>query len=136
MNSNERIKYSDNFLRDYYWYLSVFWFFTFSGTSKFQSKTGSDLIVHSYTGQSAKYCFYKYDTNGIVISTNEPDKLFKLYNTKAAVNLQIKEYAIDRASGLLPKFELIEICESLKAPNWFFDAVEKQKMKYWPFKMF
>lgn len=139
MNSNEHIKYSDNFLRDYYWYLSVASILTFSGTDKFISKKGHELIIHSYSGQSAKYCFYKYDTNGVIVPTNEPDKLKQLYTTKAAVNLQIKEYAIDRYSGLLTKFELEDICNELKAPGWFIKAVENQKQSMYsangPYKL-
>ena len=40
-------------------------------------------------------------------------------------------YAEDRANGNFPLIEFRALCIKLKAPVWFFNAVENQKYKYY-----
>jgi hypothetical protein len=40
-------------------------------------------------------------------------------------------YAEDRAVCNMNKIEFRALCIHFKAPQWFRDAVETQKMKYW-----
>ena len=128
------MKISKSFKRDYEWYLSVSDIFTFDGVDIHRNKKG-DKIVNYQTeekgGYSARVCFYCYDTQGKIIPTYEPEKLTLLLKTKGSVNLHIKMYAQDRASGILPKWELQELCEKWNAPEWFFEAIENQKKRYW-----
>ena len=122
---------STNALRDISWYLKNHKLFSFSGTKEFLTKEGQQRIVTSPSGLSAVECFYIYDTTGKVVPTRQFLKLLKLYTTKASVNLHIKMYAEDRASGILPKIEFNRFCAKIKAPPWFKEAVETQKYKYY-----
>jgi hypothetical protein len=61
----------------------------------------------------------------------EPVLFKKLLNTKASINLHIKMYAEDRARGYLPKIEFDDMCREIYFPNWFINAVESQKYKYY-----
>jgi hypothetical protein len=125
------MKYSTKFERDYNWYLSVSDIFSFDGTKDYYNKKGIELIQFDTNGKSAKECFYLYDSNGIISKTNQPDELRSLLKTKGSVNLHIKMYSEDRARGYLPKIEFNKICEELNLPDWFVDAVENQKYKYY-----
>jgi hypothetical protein len=125
------MKYSTKFERDYNWYLSVSDIFSFDGTKDYYNKKGIELIQFDTNGKSAKECFYLYDSNGIISKTNQPDELRSLLKTKGSVNLHIKMYSEDRAKGYLPKIEFNKICEELNLPDWFIDAVENQKYKYY-----
>lgn len=128
----EKMKYSKNFERDYNWYLKVSTIFTFDGTKDYYNKKGVELIQFNENGKTAKECFYLYDTNGIITPTKEPEKLKILLKTKGSVNLHIKMYAEDRARGYLPKIEFDKICLEYNLPDWFIEAVENQKHKYYP----
>jgi len=117
--------------RDYNWYLSVSDIFNFDGKKEYFNKKGVYLIQYDEEGKSAKDCFYLYDTSGVIKKTNEPVKLRKLLKTKGSVNLHIKMYAEDRGRGYLPLAELVDMCKEYKSPDWFFDAIERQKCKYY-----
>lgn len=125
------MKFSENFERDYKWYLEVSKIFNFDGKVSYYNKKGDNLIIPSNSGLKAKECFYLYDTRGIIKPTREPEKLKTLLKTKGSVNLHIKMYAEDRAKGILPKILFNEMCEEFNAPDWFKEAVEKQKSKYY-----
>ena len=127
------MKYNANFERDFLWYLKMRNVFTFDGKSAYNDKRGNAIIVYSKFGKSGKEAFYLYDSNGTIHPTKHP-LLFKiLLRTKGAINLMAKEYAIDRATGLLPKYEFEEYCRIFEAPDWFYDSVERQKFKYMPY---
>lgn len=118
----KRIKYSEAFNRDFCWYLSLRKIFSFDGKS--------DYIPLVGIGLSAKQAFYLIDTQGKYYPTKHPNILKALIKTKGSINLHIKMYAEDRASGVLPKAEFERICSEINAPEWFYKAVEHQKLKY------
>ncbi len=125
------MKFSDNFDRDFRWYLSVRHMFNFDGCAKYFDKKGNDIIVYNKNGASAKECFYKWDTNGKILPTKHPNILHTLLKTKGSVNLHIKMFAEDRANGCYPLIEFKDFCKKYKVPLWFIDSVEKQKFKHY-----
>lgn len=122
--------FSKSFEADFRWYLSVRHQFSFDGTAEYTNKKGQPIIVYDRKGVSGKQAFFIWDSTGKVAPTKHPNLLHALLKTKGSVNLHIKMYAEDRATGVLPKliFES-EICEALRVPAWFREAVEKQKEK-------
>lgn len=118
------MKYSNNFNRDYEWYLSHSDIFTFDGSKPKD-------IVYDPLGKTSKECFYIYDTQGKLLPTKEPIELSKIFKCKGSINFQIKEWAQDRAKGYLPKIIFNDIIEEYKLLDWIVLAVEKQKYKYY-----
>lgn len=125
------MKYSTKFEKDYEWYLSIIDIYTFDGVNSHVNKNGIPIIQYDINGKSAKECFYRYDSDGVIIKTNEPTQLEKLLRVKGSVNLHIKMFAEDRANGILPKVLFNEIVNEINAPIWFIEAVENQKYKYY-----
>ena len=125
------MKYSNKFEKDYEWYLSVKDKFNFDGVAVHLNKYGKPIIISDPDGKDAKYCFYVYDAMGKIVPTSEPIKLQDLLRVKGSINLHIKMYAEDRAKGILPKVLFDEIVKEINAPQWFVDAVETQKFKYY-----
>lgn len=123
----EKVNYSKNFNRDFNWYLSVRHIFNFDGKSYIESN-------YNRNGLDGKKAFYIYDSQGKIVSTKHPNLLQILLKVKGSVNLHIKMYAEDRAKGILPKILFDEICQQIKAPDWFISAVENQKKKYTEWK--
>lgn len=128
------MRYSKSFERDYKWYLHLISSdkFNFSGNANTLTSKGLEKVIYNPEGKSAKECFYTFDSRGERLETKEPNLLRQIYHTKASVNLHIKMYSEDRALGLLPKIMFDQICTDIKAPDWFSDAVENQKYKYYP----
>ncbi len=118
------MKYSNNFNRDFNWYINVRYHFNFSGALPLD-------IQFDINGIDGKKAFLLYDSQGILKPTKHPTLLANLILIKGGVNLHIKMYAEDRASFLLPKPEFEYLCKSINAPDWFRDAVENQKFKYY-----
>lgn len=114
-------KYSDNFERDFKWYLKMRHEFNFDGHLDRE-------ITYNPNGVDGKQAFFKFDSQGKLPPTKHPNLLRSLLKTKGSVNLHIKMYAEDRASGLLPLIELRGLCILFKAPYWFREAIEKQKV--------
>lgn len=129
------VKIPSKALSDIKWFHKVHKYFSFSGRGDYFNGKGENIIQYSPIGASAEESFYIYDSRGIIVPTRQYVKLLKLHTTKASVNLWIKEYAKDRASGLLPRIEFEEFCTKIKAPLWFVEAVETQKYKYYNFKL-
>ncbi len=125
------MKYSTNFERDFKFYLRMRHKFSFDGTLEYYNKKGENLIQYSSTGISGKEAFYMYDSNGITKPTKHPQLLKVLLKTKGSTNLHVKMFAEDRAKGLFPLIEFRGFCLKYKTPNWFREAVEKQKYKYY-----
>lgn len=121
------MKYSSSFERDFKWYLSMRHRFNFDGAGSYINKKGAALIVKDNAGKDAKHCFYAYDSMGEIIPTRHPKLLKTLLRTKGSVNLHIKMFAEDRATGILPGIEFQEYCKTIKAPTWFERAVETKK---------
>lgn len=116
------MKYSDNFNRDFNWYLSVRHSFNFDGKTPIE-------ITFNAKGIDGKKAFYIYDSKGKLNETKHPHLLSTLIRTKGSVNLHIKMYAEGMADGTFPKIEFNEFCEKIKSPEWFINAVEQQKIK-------
>lgn len=113
------MKYSLNFERDFDWFISVRHIFNFDGSLNYLNRKGEDIIVKDGRGVDGKKAFYSFDSSGKILPTRHPNILHSLLRTKGSINLHIKMYAEDRASGILPLFEFKELCEVLKAPDWF-----------------
>ena len=124
-------KYNQKFDRDFRWYLTVRHYFNFDGTNIYYNKKGNTIINISKSGIDGIESFYQFDTYGKISETKHPNILHTLLKVKGSVNLHIKMYAEDRAKGVLPKMLFNEICADIKAPDWFVDAVETQKYKYY-----
>lgn len=152
-----KIKFSNNFNRDYGFYLKNVTVFNFCGTLN----PKHDAIVDE-SGLSAKECFYFIESEGKNKPCREPLLLSQLLLTKASINFQIKEWAQGRADFTLPLVEFskremaiqyphISIDETCKVlewvnqlpiyhrdiesqyslPEWVVTAVENQKFKYY-----
>ena len=124
-------KYNTNFERDFNWYLYMRHIFNFDGSNNYFNKKGQNIIIYDKNGVDGKESFFQWDSNGIIKPTRHPNILHTLLKVKGSCNLHIKMYAEDRASCIMNKFELSELCIEFKAPEWFINAVESQKMKYW-----
>lgn len=139
------MKYSDNFERDYAFYLKNIEHFKFCGTltPKFEA-------IEYSKGKTAKEVFYLIDSTGKNHKTCEPKLLNELLNCKASVNFHIKMWAEGRADGTLPYEEFAGDGETLSwemkdgdaipiygkcmaieygFPEWVVKAVENQKAK-------
>lgn len=90
-----------------------------------------DKVIYSEEGKSAKECFYKLDTQGKVIPTNEPELLLQLHKCKGSINFNIKMWAESRGKGELGSIEFQEISKELELLPWMIEAVERQKYKYY-----
>jgi hypothetical protein len=124
-------KYNQNFERDFSWYLAMRHEFNFDGSSNYYNKKGESIVQYSEDGVDGKEAFFQWDSNGKIKPTKHPNILYTMLKTKGSCNLHVKMYAEDRASCNLDKIEFRAICNKIKAPRWFVDAVEQQKMKYW-----
>lgn len=136
------MKYSKKFEKDFRWYLSVRHKFNFDGSLE-------KNIVFDRNGIDGKMCFFLFDSTGKLKPTKHPNLFKALLKTKGSANLHIKMYAEDRAYGRLPKFEFSGDGQTLEwidgkpvigdcikkrfnLPDWFVNAVEQQKYKYYP----
>ena len=119
------MKFSKNFERDWSWYNKYQDIFTFDGSPN------KKLVTDADKGYSAKECFYIFDSQGKLKSTNEPELLSKIFKCKGGINFMIKEWAQDRAKGYLPKIEFDKIIKEFELLPWIIEAVEKQKYKYY-----
>lgn len=118
------MKYSENFNRDFKWFIRMRNTFDFGG--KIPEKIAFDI-----NGIDFKKAFHIYDSTGVLKPTKHPIALSKLLLVKGGVNLHAKMYAEDRATGLLGKLEFRAMCIfKFKSPDWFRKAVEQQKFKY------
>lgn len=123
----------DNLRNEYIWMLSVRNNFTFTGGKlRFQEKGNS--ILHSSVGVSGFAAYHRNESEGKTPPTKHPNILRTLFTVKASLNFQIKEWAQDRASGLLPQVEFKKIIEELRLPEWVVKAVENQKVNYYTLK--
>lgn len=113
------MKYSNNFIRDFNWYLSMRHLFSFDGKIP-------ETIKYDPKGIDGKQCFHKFDSTGKLLPTKHPNLVACLLRTKGSVNLHIKMYAEDRANGVLPGIIFDEMCEEFNVPEWFRTAVENQ----------
>lgn len=119
-------KYSQNFERDYNWYLKYKDIFVFDASAR------SDKVIHSPDGKNAKECFFIFDSRGKIAPTSEPELLESIYKCKGSINFQIKEWAEDRSKGWLGYNEFESIIKEFELLDWMVKAVENQKRALWP----
>ena len=124
-------KYNANFERDFKWYMTMRHRFNFDGSNAYYNKKGESIIQYDKNGIDGKEAFFQWDSNGKIKPTKHPNILHTLLKVKGSCNLHIKMYAEDRAACNMNKIEFRALCIHFKAPKWFRDAVETQKMKYW-----
>ena len=129
------MKYNKNFERDYDFYLSCKDIFTFAGEDlknkiQFPNDQNSEYeFPYHEKGNTAKKCFYLFDSNGKKSSCSEPELLLQLFNCKVAVNLQIKIWSEAIANGDELFSEISSYLEELSAPDWVIKAVKNQSLK-------
>jgi hypothetical protein len=123
-------KYSENYERDYKWYLSMRHVFNFDGSNAYYNKKGENIIQPNKNGVDGKEAFFQWDSNGQIKPTKHPNILHTLLKVKGSCNLHIKMYAEDRAACNFSGLEFRALCIKFKAPYWFREAVENQKFKY------
>ena len=100
--------------------------------SKFFSFAGCAIdVISNATGVDAIEAFFEIESNGKLFPTKHPNILRRLLICKASVNLHIQMYAEDRAKGYLPKKVFQEMVAEMNLPDWFMDAVEMQKYKFY-----
>lgn len=122
-------KYNANFERDFNWYLSMRHKFNFDGCAEYFNKKGEKIVIYDKNGVNGKDAFFQWDSNGKIKPTKHPNLLHTLLKVKGSANLHIKMYAEDRANGLMGLMEFGLLCNEFKSPDWFMDAVERQKVK-------
>lgn len=115
-------KYSENFERDYKFYLENIKNFTFCGTLN-----PSHKAIPDKNGKTAKEAFFLIDSTGKNNPTCEPDLLNQLLLCKASVNFHIKQWAEGRAEGTLPFCEFAGKGETLE---WETETI-KHKYFWW-----
>jgi hypothetical protein len=142
------MKYSNNFERDYNWYIKWKDVFNFCG-----SDDENDKVIFDINGKSAKECFYLHDSTGKILPTLEPELLYSLYKCKGSINFHIKMWAESRGKFEMgsaefsiegkkkkkkdfEKYGLVfndykTIQEEYELLDWMIDAVEKQKYQYY-----
>ena len=120
-----------NFDRDFNWYLRMRHLFDFDGVENYYNKKGIEIVQYSRDGVSGRKAFYLWDSQGKIVATKHPNIFRTLLKVKGSCNLHIKMYAEDRASGNFGFTEFRGLCFKFRAPDWFREAVEKQKVKYY-----
>lgn len=116
--------------QEYIWMISVRHHFTFTG-GKLRFKEKSDSISYEVNGLDGFSAYHRNESEGIILSTKHPNILMTLFTVKASLNFQIKEWAQDRANGLLPKIEFLKIVGELRLPDWVVLSVENQKKNHY-----
>lgn len=119
------MKYSKRFNEDYNLYLRLKDIYNFA---PFDVTKGKQPITNN-NNYTAKEVFYYFDSQGKLFDTNELDLVLQLLICKSSINFHIKMYAQTRAEGTLSYKELLDIQKEYQLPQWFVDAVEKQKSK-------
>jgi hypothetical protein len=126
-----KIKYSKDFERDYEWYLKWCNVFNFDANSDYTDKKGNQLIIADENGNTAKECFYIYDSTGKIVSCNDPELYLKILKCKGSINFQIKQWAECWGKAEMSGPEFIEIIKEFELLEWMKVAVQKQRTKYW-----
>ena len=113
------IKYSNQFNRDFKWFLKNRHRFNFCGKPL-------PAIPFDKNGASSKECFYLFDTKGQLVATKHPLTAARLLLIKASVNFEIKMKAETIKDGTVAPFEVHEYLSLINAPTWVYKAVAKQ----------
>jgi hypothetical protein len=122
------MKYSERFDENFELYARLKDVYNFAPYDVFKGKVPQSVKKPI----SIKEAFYRFDTHGKLLQTKDMQLLTQLIVCKCSINFSIKEYAQDRARGWLSYLDLLDIQEEHNLPQWFVEAVEKQKSKYYP----
>lgn len=117
-----RRRYSENFDRDFRWFLLVRHHYNFDG--KYPIDPPFDL-----RGVDARRAFQIYDSQGRLVPTRHPNIVQSLIRTKGSVNLHIREYAAGAHTGEIPHAEIRQWLSEVKSPYWVFNALNQQWRK-------
>lgn len=133
------MKFSQNFERDYAWFMKWKHKFDFDGNGQYLSKKGQNIIKPDPNGKTAKECFYIWDSQGKIEGCREPELLHDILKCKGSINFMIKMWAEDRAPSsegfvLLPRIEFGKIAKECELLDWMIEGVEEQKFKYGMYK--
>lgn len=101
------------------------------GMKYYVASKAEKVIQFDRKGVNGKEAFFQWDSNGVIKATKHPNLLHCLLKTKGSTNLHIKMYAEDRAACNWGFIEFRALCIKFKAPLWFREAVENQKVKYY-----
>lgn len=115
-------KYSENFNRDFNWYLK------YRSTFDFDGHLDRD-IVYSKDGIDGKQAFFLFDSQGILNSTRHPNILRSLLKTKGSINLHIKMWKEDRYNGILPKILFLDLIEEYELLDWMIKIIDVTCLK-------
>ena len=116
----KKIRYSENFLRDYQFYLNNMEKFNFCG-EKIEWPEDS-------SGLTAQECFWIFDTHGQIKPCKEKIQIESVLRCKKSINLHIKMWA----EGFWDLMEPLEFyLESFQGeiPEWVAKSLEKAKNK-------
>ncbi len=116
-------KYSDNFNNSYEFYLHNIDKLTFSGSLPKWKTT------YDEKGVDAKRAFHILESQGKIVPTRELELFNKLIKTKESVNFHIKLWAEGRNDATLTSFDLNEMIEEYKLPDWVLQAITNQSYK-------
>jgi hypothetical protein len=119
------MKYSKRFEEDFELYWRLRHTFTFAPYDPLKGKKPIDIVPH----MSVKKAFFKFDTHGKYYNISDSEELLRVITTKASINFHIKQYAIDRSRGWMSSLDLLDLQKEFSLPQWFVDAVEKQKCR-------
>jgi hypothetical protein len=109
------MKYSDNFERDYNWYLKYGHIYKFDGSL-------DPIVIYDEHGKDAKYCFYKYDSTGKLPPTNQPNLLVDIIKAKRSINFHIKMWA----EGVAERISFMSEFMNLDLLDWQIKAIKRQ----------
>ncbi len=109
----KRPKYSQNFERDYNFYLQ--------NAHKFSFAPFQPVVLASEHGHDAKYCFWKWDSTGKVLPCREPELLSELMICKKSIGFHLKMWA----EGFDDFCEPINyyLAEFIDPPDWVVRAL-------------
>ena len=113
-----RKKYSDNFLRDYNFYLSNIDVFSFIGSniSDMRPKDGDTEV---------KKCFYIFDSQGKIEPCEDPELFLKILTFKKGLNFWIKYWAEGYYDMVIPMEEYLSMLKG-DVPDWVGTALYNQ----------
>lgn len=109
--------YSENFNRDFYWYLKNRNEFTFDGRLQRD-------IQYSRNGIDGKKAFFLFDSKGKLVPTKHPNILRTLLKVKGSINLHIKMWKEDRYNGCLPKILFYELINEFDLLPWMINIID------------
>jgi len=114
-------KYSDNFERDYNFYIQNIDNFTFC--------TEEINVLYLKDGVDAKEAFFIFDSKGKLVPTFEPELLKSVIFIKKAINFQIIQWASSYNDMFMGVNDYLKIF--INPPPWVEHSFRQQLYKKW-----